>query len=156
MAQAARTTRIAQAGPPATALLLGYAGLLPFAAGAVGVWMLPPPLQGQAVQGLAAYAALIATFLGGVHWGLALGRSTPLALWLVWGVVPSLLAWAALLALPVWGAKPALVALAGTLLLCMAVDWWLYPRQGLGGWLGMRLRLTAVAAVACFVGAAGA
>jgi hypothetical protein len=144
------------APPPVTAQLLGYAGLLPFVAGAMAVWMLPSPQQGWAVQGLAAYAALIATFLGGIHWGLAMRTPQAPGWWLLWGVLPSLLAWAALLALPVWGAAPALVALAATLGLCLLVDSRLYPAQGLGTWLGLRLRLTGVAVLACFMGAAGA
>ncbi len=145
-----------QARPPAVAQVLGYAGLLPFVAASMAVWLLPPPAQGWAVQGLAAYAALIATFLGGIHWGLALRAPQPPLIWWLWGVLPSLLAWAALLAQPVWGARPALVALAATLLLCLLVDSRVYPKQGLAGWLGLRLRLTAVAVVSCFVGAAGA
>lgn len=144
------------ARPPAVAQALGYAGLLPFAAGAAAVWTLPAPQQAWAVQGLAAYAALIATFLGGIHWGLAMRAPQPPALWLLWGVLPSLLVWGALLALPVWGASSALWALAATLLLCLLVDRRLYPAQGLGGWLGLRWRLTAVAALSCIVGAAGA
>jgi hypothetical protein len=41
------------------------------------------------------------------------------------------------------------------LLVCYAVDRKLYPRLGVGGWLTLRFRLSAVAALACFIGAAG-
>ncbi len=142
--------------PPATALALGFGGLLPFAGGAMAVWLLPPPHQAWAAQGLAAYAALIATFLGGIHWGLVMREAPASAAGLVWGVLPSLLSWAALLAVPWWGITATLQALGATLLLCLAVDWRWYPRLGLAGWLGLRLRLSVVAALSCFIGAAGA
>lgn len=51
-------------------------------------------------QALAAYGAVILSFLGGVHWGLAVGktsRSGSLVPHLVLSVVPSLVGWAALL-----------------------------------------------------------
>lgn len=74
---------------------LGLAGLLPFLAGLVGVSL----GQGWAGIALAAYGAVILSFLGAVHWGLALaapgvadGRR------LIGGIVPSLVAWLALLA----------------------------------------------------------
>lgn len=145
-----------QSGPTAAALALGYGGLLPFAAGAMAVWLAPAAHQAWVVQGLAAYAALIATFLGGIHWGLAMRRPPAALLPLVWGVLPSLLCWAALLAAPWWGSAPTLQALGAVLLLCLAVDWRSYPALGLAGWLGLRLRLSLVAALSCFVGAAGA
>lgn len=106
--------------PPA-ALALGLAGLLPFAASALAALALPPGQQGVALQALAAYGAVILSFLGGVRWGLAIGgpadgASLPrLAL----SVVPSLLGWAALL-LP---ARPGLALLALGFIAMLAVDW---------------------------------
>jgi hypothetical protein len=144
-------------------LQLGYAGLLPFVAGALLVWLLREPAGAQAAEGqavmahslvaqaLAAYAAVIASFLGGIHWGLALREPAPPLAWLAWGVTPSLLAWVAVLLPP----GPGLVLLALLLLACYGVDRRLYPVQGLARWLPLRLRLSAVAAVACAMGAAG-
>jgi hypothetical protein len=131
---------------------LGYFGLVPFVAGALLVWVLQPPAQSLSAQSLAAYAALIVSFLGGVHWGAAMRQAAPPPLWLAWGVTPSLLGWGALL-LPL---GPGLALLAGLLLLCWAVDRQLYPAQGLARWLPLRLHLSTVAAVSCAVGAAGA
>ena len=81
---------------PPLALVLGIAGLIPFAAcgyGAVSNYGDP------AAQALAAYGAVILAFLGGVHWGLALlepsGRGERARIGL--GVVPSLAGWVALL-----------------------------------------------------------
>lgn len=80
-----------------TARLLGYAGLLPFAAGTVGVWVLDHPLDSWALHAQMTYAAVILSFLGAVHWGLVLRMpyGVPRIL-LVWGVTPSLVGWAAL------------------------------------------------------------
>jgi hypothetical protein len=41
------------------------------------------------------------------------------------------------------------------LLVCYLVDRRLYPLHGLGTWLTLRFRLSAIAALACFLGAAG-
>ena len=132
------------------ARVLGLAGLLPFVAGAAALALLQAPgLRLWAGTALIAYGALIASFLGGIHWGLAMQGTPPVNTRLAWGVVPSLLAWVAVL-LPV---GPGLLLLAGLLLACYAVDRPLYASAGLGGWLGLRLQLTGVATVSCVVGA---
>jgi len=46
--------------------------------------------------------------------------------------------------------------LGAVLLLCYAVDRRLYPPLGLSRWLVLRFLLSAVAALSCFLGAAGA
>jgi hypothetical protein len=137
---------------PLLARRLGYGGLVPFAGGAVLVWLVHPEALAEVSFALAAYAALIASFLGGIHWGLAFRQPEPPTVWLAWGVVPSLLAWPALLMPPYAG----LVILGALLLACYAVDRRLYPLQGVGHWLTLRFRLSAVAALSCFIGAAGA
>ena len=78
--------------PSALAWALGVAGLLPFAVGAAGLWLLPPQWAGLAAAALLAYAAVIVSFLGGIHWGLAMATGQPRPGGLVWGVLPSLLA----------------------------------------------------------------
>jgi hypothetical protein len=86
--------------PPA-ALWLGAAGLLPFVAGTLGVWLLPPFWAGEALDAQCFYGAVILSFLGAVHWGLSIGGfGAPAAEWprLAWSVVPALVAWAAQLA----------------------------------------------------------
>lgn len=95
---------------PLLALLLGLAGLIPFLG--FGVLSLGPQGE-QGVLGLAAYAAVILAFLGGVHWGFALpepsahGRTARLVL----GVVPSLAGWLALLLVIASGAASGLLLL---------------------------------------------
>lgn len=134
---------------------LGYAGLLPFVGGAGLVWLVPvtgePEAYAFAAQALAAYAALIASFLGGIHWGVALRLPVPPTALVLWGVTPSLLAWVAVLMPPHAG----LVLLGALLLACYAVDRRVYPAHGLAPWLTLRFRLSVVAALSCFLGAAG-
>lgn len=142
------------AHPPAsdTARLLGHAGLIPFVAGALLTWVVNAEALPHVSRALSVYAGLIVSFLGGIHWGLAFRLSAPPASLLVWGVVPSLIAWLAVL-MP---ADAGLVVHGVMLLVCYGVDRRVYPAQGIGPWLTLRFRLSAVAAVSCFLGAAGA
>ena len=135
-------------GPSTLARVLGLAGLLPFMAGAAAVWLVGPQDRLPAAA-LMAYAALIASFLGGIHWGLAMRDSPVDPAQLLWGVSPSLLGWLAVLLPLRWGLLLAPV----TLIACYAVDCRIYPRFGLGAWLGLRARLTGVASVSCLLGA---
>lgn len=134
---------------------LGYAGLIPPVLLALLVWLVTPELQAWVAIGLAAYVALIVSFLGGIHWGIAWmhGNQAPHArrAHVIWGVSPSLLAWPGLLMPPHAG----LVWLGLLLLVCYGVDRRLYPQAGLQHWLTLRFRLTSMAALSCFV-AAGA
>jgi hypothetical protein len=131
------------------ALWLGYAGLIPFAAGAAMAWLLPPEWRPFAAAALSAYAAVIVSFLGGIHWGIGFRDGTPRLF--LWGVVPSLLAVSALLLPPLHG----LLVHGLVLLLCYAVDRRVYPAHGLQAWLTLRWRLSLVAAACCFAAAAG-
>ena len=127
---------------------LGYAGLLPFVTCA-GVANMPHPASGLALQALVGYAAVIVSFLGGIHWGFGFVHRVSGWSPYVWGVTPSLLAWSALLL----SVGQGLLLLAATLVLALAVDRRAYPRYGAGAWLGLRLQLTAVAFLSCLVGA---
>ena len=151
-------TSATSSAPPRCAVRLGYAGLVPFVALALGLRFLPFEAREFCVFAMAAYAATIASFLGAIHWGLAM-RQTPTVLInqsadvapFVWGVVPSLVAWFALLSSP----AIALLILGVLLWVCYAVDRSVYPKFSLQTWLPMRLRLTVVASVSCFYVAAG-
>jgi uncharacterized membrane protein len=84
---------------PGPALALGLAGVIPFAACAAAQWLVDEPaLRDEFARALAAYGAVILSFLGGVRWGAALSlpsaQATPE---LVLAVIPSLLGWCALL-----------------------------------------------------------
>lgn len=139
-------------GPNAAALRLGYAGLIPFVAGALLTWLVRPDAHPYVTLALSAYAAVIVSFLGGIHWGFAMRRAEALPTLLWWGVTPSLLAWVAVMMPPYAG----LVLHGVALVLCYLVDRRVYPAQGAAAWLTLRFRLSAVAALACFLGAAGA
>lgn len=136
--------------PPMFAQLLGYSGLIPFLGLSAAAWMVRGAWQAQLLYALLAYGATILSFLGAVHWGLALrDPAAPPRFLLLWGVVPSLLAWIALL----WGAAGGLWILAVGLWACFAVDRTVYPRFKAEGWLGMRLALTVVASLSCIAAA---
>jgi hypothetical protein len=95
--------------PFAVAVGLSVAGLIPFLVSGIIV-LLDPIDTPIAVQVLISYGAVILSFVGAVHWGFALRDSahplpatvTPLMLGyerqlLLFGVLPALLGWVALL-----------------------------------------------------------
>ena len=137
---------------PPPARLLGPAGLIPFAALAIGIWAGLP----GAGTALAAYGATILAFLGAVHWGLALAapateRGADLGR-LGLGVVPSLIAWVALLLPLPAGLGLLALAILGT----AAAESWaaqagLVPRA----YLGLRWLLSAGAAASLLLGLLG-
>ena len=137
--------------PPAAALWLGYLGLLPFAAGALGAWLELP----GAGRALAAYGAVILSFVGAIHWGVAATHpQSPGARGAFpASVVPALVAWAAMLLAP----GPAALGL-----LAVAFPAWLaWERRFLQGplppWLRrLRLELSAGASLALAAGALAA
>lgn len=136
--------------PSAEAWALGVGGLLPFLLGAAGLWALSLEWAGLAATALLTYAAVIVSFLGGIHWGLAMRQQRAPRGWLIWGVLPSLLAWAGLLLNSAWG----LLLMAASLIVCYVVDCQIYRPLQLGAWLMLRGLLTLVAVVSCLVGAA--
>lgn len=98
------------AQPPRLAILLGYAGLIPFISGAIGIWITPPAWRTDVLMALLHYAAVILAFMGAIHWGLAMARERQddashrqLGL----SVLPALLGW-----LAISSGLPALLALA--------------------------------------------
>ena len=81
---------------------LGYAGLMPFVACAFFILVFESSYQQLATKALLSYAAVIITFIGALHWARALllnvvSDSVPL---LIISVIPSLVAWVALLLNP--------------------------------------------------------
>lgn len=113
---------------PLIAILLGVAGLVPFVFCGLGAISSDQVRAQWMLTALAGYGAVILAFLGGVHWGFALGAPEGDLLHaprverarLVVGVVPPLIGWAGLLA--VVGLSPSLglgVLIAG--FLAMAV-----------------------------------
>jgi len=104
---------------------LGYAGLLPFI-GCLAVMLGAEQARHVEIAAdlLRHYAALIASFLGAVHWGAAAaaGPASQRAR-LRWGIAPAVLAWG-LLAVP---PPVAFAGLALLFLLLLVVDCYLLP-----------------------------
>jgi putative flippase GtrA len=132
-------------------LRLGYGGLLPFVIGAALLWIVRADAHPYVAVALSAYAGTIVSFLGGIHWGFGMRAQAADASLFVWGVVPSLVAWVAMVMPPYAG----LVVLGAMLVVCYLVDRRVYPQHGGGAWLRLRWHLTLVASLSCFVGAAG-
>lgn len=141
------------ATPPRIVHALGALAVVPFVAGAILVWTADAGWHATVALALSAYAAVVIAFIGALHWGLLMrDPSAPGAgPRFAWGVVPSIVAWIALLLPPHLG----LGIQAATLVLCYLVDRATYPHDRVEGWLPFRLTLTAVATVCCVVGAIG-
>jgi hypothetical protein len=85
---------------PATPLIVGLGGLVPFVALLAGAWLLPPPDSGLSARYAAYYGAVILSFVGALHWAFAMllpidefdrGRVYG------WSVAQALAAWLALM-----------------------------------------------------------
>lgn len=141
-----------QPSMPITVGLLGYGGLIPF----LGLAVLAniDPDHGILYRGaLLLYGAVILSFVGAIHWGVAmidrdLSDQDRRACYL-WSVVPALMAWASYILSPI---AAALVLVLGFILqywrdmtLARKLVWpaWYMP---------MRIRLTAVASLSLLVG----
>jgi hypothetical protein len=104
---------------------------------------------------LVAYGATILSFLGGVHWGLAIGSQNSddtgmLKARLTLSVIPSLVGWAALLV----PERPALFTLASSVLAMLWVDIWASRTGQAPPWYPkLRIPLTCVVVTTLLVSA---
>jgi hypothetical protein len=129
---------------------LGYLGLLPFVVFAIGSW-LPLPLVHDAHAVLLAYAAVILSFMGAIHWGLAMTNDSAYTnRLLASSVIPALLGWIGLLLAPLAGYLLISAAFIGLFLADRQV-----ARHGLlpDWYLPMRAVLTSIV-VLCLLAAA--
>lgn len=126
--------------PPLSALLLGFAGLIP---PALLAWVARNDTGafGPVAGGFAlVYAALILSFLGGNWWAWACREEQPRVLLLLIAVVPSLLAWAAL---GMFGTRDAGLVISVALAVSPVVDWMLQRRRlAPSWWLALRVPLS--------------
>ena len=76
--------------------LLGWGGLIPFGLAALGTHSGVDALVLYGFIGGTTYGAIILSFLGAVHWGLAM-QDDRSPYWYVWSITPALLAWITLL-----------------------------------------------------------
>lgn len=152
---------------PTPALVLGLGGLIPFVCTAIMAWWSWPIEQWlpeaflhernadqTATLALGAYGAIILSFLGGVRWGNLLFDQASLNSWLPLSlsVLPSLIAWPALLLAPL----PMLGLLATGFIVQYALDVAGVKRGELPNWFGrLRLILTTGAVLSLLIGLAG-
>ncbi len=129
---------------------LGWGGVVPFILCGAAAQSDSNALVLYGLLGGTSYGAVILTFLGAVHWGLAMGDDRPHS-WYIWSITPALLAWATLL---VFDVDIRLMALIPLFTLAWGVDriasknglipdWYMQLRNGLtaGAVLGMILML---------------
>ncbi|MFN7753574.1 MAG: DUF3429 domain-containing protein [Pseudomonadota bacterium] len=148
---------------PASVLWPACAGVLPFAALTLGLWVLPPGWRPAAGEALLGYGAVILSFVGALHWGHALlrrdealraGQAAPVAAdrAFLFSVCPALAGWTAL-QLPF---VPALGLLGAGFIGQLMVDVHLARALSLPeAFLPFRLRVTA-AVLLCLLAASAA
>ena len=130
---------------PEMAIFWGWAGVVPFALLTGTAISLPADVVGKALQMLVAYGAIILTFMGGVHWGIAMKDGEGRAWLYTTGILPSLVAVLAI-ALP---SKPAIVTLAIGFAGLLVYDIQLVRHGHAPKWYArLRLQLT-LAVIAC-------
>ena len=115
--------------------LLGWGGLIPFGLAALGTHSGVDALVLYGFIGGTTYGAIILSFLGAVHWGLAMqGDRSPF--WYVWSISPALMGFASLL---IFDANLRLLALIPLFVLTWSVDRQAANRGLIPAWY-MRLR----------------
>lgn len=125
---------------PAAAWLYGGLGAMPFVLGA-GAMVSEQDASGLAAVVLVTCGAVILSFLGGIHWGLAMaaGQTNPIRLGL--SVVPSLVGWSGVLV----GGETGLMVLAGGFVAMLMADRWAGRRGWSPAWFPeLRLPLSLV------------
>ena len=98
--------------------LLGWGGLIPFGLAALGTHSGVDALVLYGFIGGTTYGAIILSFLGAVHWGLAM-QDDRSPYWYVWSITPALMGFASLL---IFDANLRLLALMPLFVLTWSVD----------------------------------
>ena len=104
-------------GPP-LASLMGFGGLIPFFVCAGVAHSGVAPWAGLVLIIIGIYGAVILSFVGAVHWGLAM-QGDRTQRWFIWSVMPALYAWPPIVFLD---SRTALLALVPGFLMCWSVD----------------------------------
>ncbi len=130
-------------GIPAVAAFLGAAGLIPFVGLALAPLVSLEPFGRDPLNVLAFYAAIILSFMGAVHWGLAMADTQVVRVsGYIVSVVPGLVGWFAISFLPV---PVSLRVLAVTFILLLLVDLRTVVQARAPAWYGrLRIPLTLV------------
>ncbi len=128
-------------GNEKAAKFLGYAGLLPFITFSFASW-LPDIASLDVIEILIAYAAVILSFMGAIHWGIAMSNvNQHQSEHLFASVIPALIAWPALLLPQI----TALLILLISYVVLFAYDWASQTSQAFPDWyIPMRKKLTII------------
>ena len=123
------------------AKILGYAGLIPFIIFSIRSWIEIPYLH-NTIFVLITYAAIILSFMGAIHWGMAMSKTdNKQNKYFITSVIPALAAWFSLL-IPEFFSL--IVLLIGFILL-ISYDLAVEKPQGFPNWyIPMRIKLTFV------------
>ncbi len=132
---------------PLSNRLLGLAGLIPFWGLAFLIVFTEETSSFHALKALITYGAIILSFLGGIHWGMAV-QSIEKATWsrMGWGVTLSLIGWAAIFIPSLY----ALALLVTALFAALVIDLKLVDNYSEGNWyqiLRILLSLGAITAL---------
>ena len=103
---------------PLLAKLIGFGGLIPFVGCAVLMYAGNTGASIIALFASAVYGAVILSFVGAVHWGLAMHEDRS-SYWYVWSIIPAILGWLAIVLLDI---QISLLALAIAFTLAWSVD----------------------------------
>ena len=106
------------ASTPDMPRFLGWAGLFPFGLATLGTHSGIDALVLYGFLGGTAYGAVIISFLGAVHWGLAM-QDDRSPYWYVWSITPALFGFASLLLFDV---EIRIIALISLFVLVWSVD----------------------------------
>ena len=128
---------------------LGYAGLIPFITFSIGCWIEIPYLY-NTVYILITYAAIILSFMGAIHWGMAMSKTNNKQnKHFITSVIPALVAWFSLL-IPEFFSL--IILLIGFFLL-LSLDLAVEKSQGFPNWyIHMRIKLTLIVSL-CLISA---
>jgi len=126
-------------GSEKTAKVLGYAGLIPFIILSIASWIEIPYLD-NAVYALITYAAIILSFMGAIHWGMAMSKTdNKQSKYFIASVIPALAAWFSLLFTAFFSLIILLTGFISLIIYDLAVE----KTQAFPGWyIPMRIRLT--------------
>jgi hypothetical protein len=129
---------------PTLPKVLGYSGVVPFVILSAALWIAPANYQAEFSRALIAYGAVILSFMGAIHWGIAIRmQSEQEHSVLGYSVVPALLAWLAMIMPELYSYAVLLVAFV---ILCL-VDSRLTSLQLAPNWYPLlRIPLTAIVA----------
>tara|TARA_B100000780_G_scaffold105042_1_gene73551 strand:+ start:8243 stop:8683 length:441 start_codon:yes stop_codon:yes gene_type:complete len=136
-------------------LILGTLGLIPFIVIFVAYFISPPEekVYEFLIYLFVAYAAIIASFLGGIQWGMIISKADQLfkiGFPLTLSVVPALIAWSALLVLHSLVFSLTLIIIS--FIFATVNDFYLYNQKATPYWfLNMRVPLSAIVIILTFI-----